>query len=401
MNVLHISPCPIWDDEEKSGMPSIYWGLKGFVDAGHQVTYMFPGKQSRCYNYEGFWIREFRLWVPQISPKYIWLHRLFNKITAIVFFVVAPIQVLRVSRSFKPDVIYGHFHGAPVAWLVGKIRGIPNITRIFGTFLFRHLGSLKGKLRNMEEMLTFKTPCTYMIITNDGTRGDECAELLGVPAEKVKHWTNGINKDVYDPHYSMDALKKVLSIPRDSKVILKVSRLAKWKGVDRLIMAMRGVVRLYPDVVAVIVGDGEERGNLEDLAKRLGIHENVRFVGSILHEEIPKYLNPADIFVSLYHIGVGNPTLEALSCGKCVVTINNKETSGFNKHGEVAVLVDENGLDALPAKLVDLLRDDEKRDCLGRAAREYAVNHLQTWPERIAMEVNFIVELVNRNRRQT
>ena len=120
----------------------------------------------------------------------------------------------------------------------------------------------------------------------------------------------------------------------------------------------------------------------------------MRFAGLVAHTDVPRFLGAADIFVSLYDISnVGNPLLEALSCGRCVVSINNGATGEINRDGEVAVLLDEAALERLPSMLIELLGDDERRAELGRRSRGYALTHLRTWSERMALEVQLIEAL--------
>lgn len=394
MRVLHISPCPIWDGEERSGMPSIYWGLKGFVDAGHHVMYAYAGKADRQYDIDGIQIHEFAL-PTALPPRHIWLHRASNKLLALAFLVKGTRRALAISRSFKPDVIYGHFHAAPVAWLVGRVRRIPNITRIFGTFLFPSLHSFVRRWWKLEEVVTFKTPCDLMIITNDGTRGDECARFFGVPDERIKFWINGIRKGMFDPDVDTAAFKASLGIPASHRILVTVSRLVEWKRVDRLIAALPEIVRSHPNATAVIVGDGDARPALESMADRLQVRDHVRFVGSVLHDEVGRYMNAADIFVSLYDFSnVGNPLLEALCCGKCIVSLATGSTGKVISNGETGVILDTASLDRLAGTILDLLQDDRKRRRLGAAARAYAVGSLQTWPERIGTEMQCVEDLV-------
>jgi glycosyltransferase involved in cell wall biosynthesis len=129
--------------------------------------------------------------------------------------------------------------------------------------------------------------------------------------------------------------------------------------------------------------------------KRLGVEDYVKFVGAVNHKDIGQLLNAADLFVSLYELSnVGNPILEALCCGKCVVSINNGATGKLIHNGETGVLLEETALHKLPEVLVSLLKNDQSRKSYEQKARKYAVEHLQTWPERIQMEVNLIEQLV-------
>ena len=80
----------------------------------------------------------------------------------------------------------------------------------------------------------------------------------------------------------------------------------------------------------IIKGDGPERKILEQLSNKLGIKQYIRFEGASPHNEVPKYFATADIFLSFYDwSNVGNPLLEAMMGGKCIVTLNNGDTGRF------------------------------------------------------------------------
>jgi glycosyltransferase involved in cell wall biosynthesis len=396
VRVLSVSPYPFWDEEEWKGMPSIYLGQKGFVDAGHEVLYVFPSKKTKRYDYHGIKMHEFRLSFPRISPRHIWLLRLSLKIYWPVYVVAATIKALQLSKEFRPHVVYGHFfYGAPVAWVIGRVRKIPNITRMYGTFLFPWLHPKWKRLLKLEDILAFKIPCNYLIMTNDGTRGDDCAAILGTPKERFMFWRNGVDKEMYNPFFNKDQFKDALSIPSNHKTILALSRLVEWKRVDRLITAMPDILKEFPWATALIVGDGDDREKLEYLSKKLGIQDYVKFAGAVDHRDIGQFLNAADLFVSLYELSnVGNPILEALCCGKCIVSINNGATGRLIHNGETGVLLGETELHRLPETLASLLKNNKRRKSLAQEARKYAVEHLQTWPERIKMEVELIQQLV-------
>ena len=395
MRILSVSSIPLWDVEDGKGIPSIYLGQKAFLDAGHEVMFAYAGRRHARSIYHGIQMVEFAVWDPAVPPRSLWLTRVLERLRWLIFLPVAAVLGWRLVREFRPDVIYGHaYHAAPVAWLLGRLAGVPNITRLYGTFLFPYVHAPLGRLVKLHEVLAFRSPCRYLIVTDDGTRGDAVAAALGVPASRLRFWRNGVNRDLCDPVWDPAALKEELGVPPDHSLILAVSRLVRWKRVDRLIAAMPAVTRAFPDVTAVVVGDGEERANLEALARRAGVADRVRFAGLVAHADVPRFLSAADIFVSLYEISnVGNPLLEALACGRCIVSLNNGATGEINRDGEVAVLLDEAALDRLPSVLIELLRDDARRLALGRRARAYALTHLPTWSERMTLEVQLIEAL--------
>jgi glycosyltransferase involved in cell wall biosynthesis len=392
---MSVSAYPFWDGEDRKGMPSIYLGHKGFVDAGHEVLFVKPGPVTREYDLDGIRMHEFRFPTSPLTGRFQWLHRLTLKIYWVAFVLWGGVVVLRLASRFRPHVVYGQFfHGAPLAWLVGRVHHIPNITRMYGTFLARVIDSPRKWLW-YEEVLAFKIPCTCMIMTNDGTRGDDVARALGMPQSRLKFWRNGVRKSMFDPTVDRAAFKASLGVPASHATILMLCRLERWKGVDRLIAALPAIVARQPEITAVIVGEGEEREALEAQAQALGVSAHVRFVGAVYHEEIAWYLNAADLFVSLYHhSNVGNPLLEALCCGKCIVTLNNGATGKLIAHQHTGWLVEEDDLAALPDVIGRLLADRDLRDRLAGAARRYAEAELDEWPARIRREITMVEEMV-------
>jgi glycosyltransferase involved in cell wall biosynthesis len=392
MKVLSFSPVPLWDFGDKKGMPSIFLGQKGFADAGHDVWYLFPGRANRSYDQDGIHMIEFRLPFPRVSPRKLWLHRISERIYGALFVVAAAAVGLYHARRIRPQVIYGHFPlGALAGWTVAALYDVPYVTRLYGTFLFPWVHSFWGRLRKWDEVLAFKLPCRFLIVTNDGTQGDRCAAALNVPPERLRFWRNGVEKDLCEGPSDAENLRSALALPEGAKVLLSVSRLTGWKHVERLITALPDVLKEVPNACAVLVGDGEERPHLEALCRELGVCEHVRFAGAVPHAEVALYYRIADVFVSLYELSnLGNPLLEAMCCGRAIVTLNNGGTGDVIRNNQNGILLEENEIGLLPGTLVRLLQEDGLRERLANSARAFAREHLQTWTERIRMEVRLI-----------
>lgn len=132
------------------------------------------------------------------------------------------------------------------------------------------------------------------------------------PAEVIH---NGVDLQKFK---SQNTKGKITS--QNSKVIITVSRLVEKNGIDILIRAVVEVKKAIPDVRCLIIGDGPERKALELQAASCKLQANVAFIGEILHEEIPKYLREADVFVRPSRSeGMGNAFVEALAAGVPVI----------------------------------------------------------------------------------
>ena len=154
-------------------------------------------------------------------------------------------------------------------------------------------------------------------------------------------------------------------------IVLFVGRLRYYKGLDVLIRAAQRL-----DVTVLLVGSGSEEAALRRLSADLGLEDRVRFVGAVPDADLPAYYHAADLFVlpSVYRSeSFGIAMLEAQACG--VPTLSTElgtATSVVNVHGESGLVVKLGSVEALAAAMRTLLDDPDRRQRMGRRARELA-----------------------------
>ena len=398
------------------GTPILYYTLKALVNAGYKV-HLFAlndGISKEEETYEGIYFHRFKVPLEkQIRAfqailgriKYLgfigtWLLQLLY---VLLYTLAAIKRARREGKKAPPSLIYAYSsYSAPAAWILSRSYHIPNITRLFGTFITsRDISSRLRLLLKWQEVLAFKVPCKYLIVTNDGTQGDKAAQKLGIPNERLKFWRNGVNKSIYNPSFDVTDLKKGLGFEPSSKIVLTVNRLVGWKHQERLIKAVPSIAAQHEQVHFLIVGDGPEKANLERLNQDLEISKYVRFLGAVTHEKVGDYMNAADIFVLVNDFSnVSNGLYEAMVCGKCIVTLDKGDTGELINDGETGRLIRAGDEDEIVSDLsrtiVDALDDEGVRTRLGENARIYAQEHFQTWEERTAMEVKLVEELVGK-----
>ena len=85
--------------------------------------------------------------------------------------------------------------------------------------------------------------------------------------------------------------------------------------------------------------------------------------------------------------------------GKPVIALNTGTTSDLIKHLENGILLEPDQIDGLPQLILDLLNDEDLRQSLGKAARQFILENWPTWEERVAQEVRLIEEVVAHHRR--
>jgi rhamnosyl/mannosyltransferase len=149
---------------------------------------------------------------------------------------------------------------------------------------------------------------------------------------------------------------------------LYVGRLAYYKGLDVLLMALRHL----PTTRLVVVGEGPEGGELRKLAARLGVDARVEWRGRVEDAELPVLYSSVAALV-LPSTGLsesfGIVQLEAHACGTPVVSSDLPGVSEVNPDGVSGLLARPGDADDLAGKLKLLLGDADLRDRLGAQAR--------------------------------
>ena len=164
---------------------------------------------------------------------------------------------------------------------------------------------------------------------------------------------------------------------RPEPMVLFVGRLVPYKGVDVLLRAL-------PDLTAraVIVGEGPLRGELEVLARDLGIADRVRFAGNASGDELTALYHACDLF-ALPSVtkaeAFGMVQLEAMSCRKPVICTDLPSgVPWVNEHGVTGLVVPPRDVSAFAAALQSLLEDPQLRKTMGengraRVLREFSI----------------------------
>jgi phosphatidylinositol alpha-1,6-mannosyltransferase len=171
-------------------------------------------------------------------------------------------------------------------------------------------------------------------------------------------------------------------------VLLTIARLVPRKGIDSVLAVLARVRASVPDVAYVVAGEGPDRERLEQLARREGVMDIVRFAGAIANDELPSWYSLGDVFVMPSRSdppdveGFGIVFLEAAACERPVVAARAGGVPDAVADGVSGMLVEPGDAEGLARALVELLRDSARRADLGRRARERVLSEF-TW-DRVA-----------------
>ena len=428
--MLLICALDVWSLDQGKGAPTLERTLRAYGEAGHHVDAVLPDIGANHF-YRGRSARgeapETRPDIPNVTFHTFHMPSLrdlplpslpdaVGKIDQKVRFAVAfpwlaakHAERLIRSASQPYDLVYAYEAHAVLATRLLRRRGLrlPVVARYQGTVMHPALSDRALYYRRYEEALALKTPADMYIMTDDGTQGgDVLARLNPASKGRVRFWRNGLDLERLRPPTPEQRAnaRRDLALADGSFVMLTASRLATWKRVDRAIRALPKIRSWTPDALLVVVGDGEERVRLQLLARTLGVEQHVRFVGAVPQADVMGYMHACDVFLAIADLSnVGNPLLEAMTCGCCVVAIdagNTRELIIDNKTGRLVDNSNRSGFvksleDRLADLLVTLAGDAPQRARLAAGAAAYAGEHFWTWDERMAAEVEAVTALAS------
>jgi glycosyltransferase involved in cell wall biosynthesis len=203
---------------------------------------------------------------------------------------------------------------------------------------------------------------------------------------QIRKVYNGIDADLFAPSpisnpstslgTSLQSLRTLLQIDADDKIILALARLQKDKGVQNAIAVMPRVLA-QTRAVLIIVGDGDYRAALEQLARDLGVADRVRFVGGQPLAECARYFNLCDVFVdpTLRTDGYDLTIAEAMACAKPVIVSDVGANSTLIDAATMrdGILIRRGDQDDLTRELLRVLNDAALARSMGMLAREKIV----------------------------
>jgi glycosyltransferase involved in cell wall biosynthesis len=276
--------------------------------------------------------------------------------------------------------------GTPKAGLLGGVAawltGVPcRVYTLRGLRLETTTG-WKRMLLNVTERIA--CACAHRVICAGPSLRDRAVELKIVPARKTVVLGNGscgIDIERFSANRRSSAARKLLAerlnIPSGVPVIGYVGRLTRDKGIPELVAAFSQLRQTEPALRLLLVGDFEDGDPVPDIIRKQ-IENDSSIVRTRFVSDTAPYYDLIDVFVLPTHReGFGQASLEAQASGVPVVTTTATGVIDSVQDGITGFLVPVGDSEMLATRISQLLEDQNLRDRMGQAGREWVVQQFR------------------------
>lgn len=190
-----------------------------------------------------------------------------------------------------------------------------------------------------------------------------------VPPRKIVVIPNGVDENRF--HTPQMHKSTLLNEWADKKIILSGGVLARWKGFDYLIRAMKSVINERDDARLAITGNGPDRARLQNLVVALGLEEHVKFLGHLEDSLMPLCYSLSHVYVlpSIYDV-CPTSVLQAMASEKPVIVTSRGGQTELVIDGKTGLIVEPCNVEALAKAVLTLLSNEELASSMGKQGRQ-------------------------------
>lgn len=352
--------------------------VKYFADIGHEVHLI---SSSNPFNGG---IDNVKLhWLKRFGPRMRVVNYLVNSAPLLL-------QFKRLIRNINPDII--HAQSIMDTTLLGAFSGFhPFVVTPWGSDVL--VAPQKSKISRGIVKYVLKRAD---LITCDAEHIKGPLIKFGADPQKINLIYFGVDTTKFKPGLGDERLRKELGV-LESLTIITSRRLDSVCDIATLITAIPLVLRAYPEAKFVIIGKGSQEIKLKELAESLGISDSVKFVGWIPHDELPRYLTSADIYVStaLSDAGIAASTAEAMACGLPVIITDFGDNKKWVEDGVNGFTIPLRSSEALASKTIYLVQHKDDREKFGQLNRQI-IEEKNNWQKEMEKMGKLYEELIQK-----
>ncbi|TRZ52412.1 MAG: glycosyltransferase family 1 protein [Dehalococcoidia bacterium] len=297
-------------------------------------------------------------------------------------------NLIKLCKRTKYDVVISQFHTYHFAPLLGyfisKMQKTPYVLKTHN-ILFDPTGSIFRRIYyhfafRINSLLLHKSDLITVISPE---LKEEATAYFELVREKIKILPNGVSLIEFFPK-DIESQKNRFGFTTQ-KILLFMGTLTYSDNLDILIKAMPNIIEKNPNTILLIIGDGEYKNELLDLARRTSL-TNIYFLGRIIHEDVFKLIQIADLTIGKLSDSKKNyepigsfpmRVAEYMLCGKTTLSTKCGVTRSLIKHRYNGWLLEEVTPEKVSEAVNFLLTNDELRDRIGKNAYEYVTRNFE------------------------
>lgn len=286
-------------------------------------------------------------------------------------------------RSFQPHLVLAS--GESAVWLTALLTRQPSFRKQRWAAIWHGLTPSQPALRTLSRW-SYRMPQAVIAVSHYGL---ERLNHMGVQPQSAYVIHNGADPERFYPIPENAAADfRCRFSPVNVQVLLTVGHVSQRKGQEVVIRALPKIIRAFPKVQYWMAGLPSLQNELEQLAQKLGVLEQVHFLGRLNQAELRAAYNACDLFIMTSRHsqdgqfeGYGIAAVEAALCGKAAVVSNNSGLVEAILPGETGLVVQENDPESTAQAIIHLLGNPALLNQMGSKAQQRALAE-QTWAAR-------------------
>jgi len=306
------------------------------------------------------------------------------------FNFVAPFALRSLLRQERWDIVIEDINKIPFfSPLYHRLPLLVVIPHLFSDSVFKEINFILGTYIYLSEkpISRLYKGFKFMVIS-DSTKEDLAKR--GLPPDDIHVIHCGIDHTLYHP----DSSVQKDPVP----TVIYLGRLKKYKSIDHLLSAFSQTLKKIPEAKLVVVGEGDFKEALINLANRLNLGNRVEFTGFVDRREKIKRLQKAWVAVyPSFKEGWGLTNIEANACGTPVIASDVPGLKDSVAHGKTGLLFEYGDVQKLSDYLIKILSDDGYREKLRQGGLAWAKRF--SWDEAATKTLELMEKVIKEGSR--
>lgn len=269
----------------------------------------------------------------------------------------AMIEIYKLLKEIKPSIVYTHSSKAGgLGRIPAKIVGAKNIYNPHGwafdmnvsnkrKLIFKYVEKILGLIT--DQVIAISEYEKYIAISNNV-----------INSSKINVIENAIDLESFEKEYDNEEVLKEINFNKDNIIIGMIARLSEQKSPHTFVNIAVEVSKIYPQCRFLMVGDGEQRGEIEARIKEIGLERKFYITGWV--DNPYKYLSIFDIaLLTSKWEGFGLVIPEYMAARKPVIASNVGGISNIIENGKNGYLVNNLDINDFIIKIKEIIENND------------------------------------------